>query len=120
MSMEFYPDVFDAAVAFYVIFHLAREEQPELFRRVYTWLKPGGYLLATVSLSDEAPYTEEDFFGVRMFWANFAAEGYERMLTRIGFSIVEQRAVSHGYEESYDGPAERHPLILARKPYGGS
>src|SRR3989338_1366755 len=64
MSVTFPPASFDAAVAFYTIFHLPREEHPELLRRIYRWLKPGGYLLATVAACAEAAYTEDDFFDV--------------------------------------------------------
>ena len=45
MSVEFPPHHFDAVVAYYTIFHLPREEHPELIRRIYTWLKPGGWIL---------------------------------------------------------------------------
>ena len=70
MALEFPPALFDAVVAFYSIFHLPREEHAELLRRIYTWLKPGGYLLATVTQEAEAAYTEDDFFGVTMYWSN--------------------------------------------------
>ncbi len=46
MSVTFPSADFDAAVAYYTIFHLPREEHPELLQRLYGWLKPGGYLLA--------------------------------------------------------------------------
>ncbi len=61
MSAEFPPSSFNGAVAFYSVFHLPRQEHPELFRRIYDWLKPGGYLLCTLTGSSEAAYTEDDF-----------------------------------------------------------
>ena len=63
MSAEFPPSSFSAAVAFYSVFHLPRQEHPELFRRIYDWLRPGGYLLCTLDRSSEERYTEDDFFG---------------------------------------------------------
>ena len=115
MSVEFPPYYFDAAVAYYSIFHLPREEHPELIRRIYTWLKPGGYLLATLTWFSEAPYTEDDFFEVTMYWSNYGLEDYEKILTEIGFTILEATVIGHGYRKSRAIPVERHPFILARK-----
>ena len=53
MSVSFPLSSFNAVVAFYSIFHLPREQHQELFRRVHRWLKPGGYLLCTLSYRGE-------------------------------------------------------------------
>jgi ubiquinone/menaquinone biosynthesis C-methylase UbiE len=108
---------FDAIVAFYVIFHLPRAEQLELLSSIRRWLKPGGYFLATLSLWNEEPYTE-DFFGVEMFWTNFALEEYIGFLQDLGFEMLETSMLSHGYNE--DRPVETHPLVFARKPDGNA
>jgi len=115
MSVEFPPYHFDAVVAYYTIFHLPREEHPELIRRIYAWLKPGGYLQATLTRYSEAPYTEDDFFGVTMYWSNYGIKDYERILTEVGFTILVSTVIGHGYRESDAIPSERHPFILARK-----
>jgi SAM-dependent methyltransferase len=115
MAADLVPMSFDAVVALYVIFHLPREEHESLFRHIYAWLRPGGYLLVTVSLSNEAPYIEEDFFGTQMYWSNFSESEYQALLTQIGFNLLEIKSVGHGY-----GPVqereESHPLILAQRP----
>jgi cyclopropane fatty-acyl-phospholipid synthase-like methyltransferase len=115
MAVTFPPQHFDAVVAFYSIFHLPREEHPELLRRVYGWLKPGGYLLATLSTVDERPYTDDDFFGETMFWSNYGLEAYKGILAGLGFRLLEVTSTGHGYGETYAGDDEHHPLILARK-----
>ena len=115
MAVTFPPDHFDAVVAFYSIFHLPREEHPELLRRVHRWLKPGGYLLATLSAVNESPYTDDDFFGEIMFWSNYGLPEYKEILTRLGFSLLEITGIGHGYGETFAGADEHHPLILARK-----
>ena len=61
LAME--PSSLDAVVACYSVFHVPREEHAGLFRRIATWLRPGGYLLASVANSDHCGYTEPDFFG---------------------------------------------------------
>lgn len=115
MSVEFPLSHFDAAVAFYSIFHLPREEHPELLRRIYGWLKPGGHLLATVSSLNEAPYTEDDFFGITMYWSNYGLEDYKKIIAGIGFTVLETTVVGHGYRGGVQASDERHPLIYARK-----
>ncbi len=115
MSLAFPEDHFSAVTAFYSIFHLPREEHPELFRRVNGWLKPGGLFLGTVSLSNEAPYTEDDFFDVTMYWSNYSLGEYEEMLSNRGFKILETTIIGHGYNPTYDTRAEKHPLIFAQK-----
>lgn len=113
MSLTFPPGGFDATVAFYSIFHLPREEQPELLRRVHRWLKPGGYLLATVSSVSEAAYTD-DLLGVPMYWSNFGLDDYKALLWEIGFTLRETTAVGHGYAAETQAPPEFHPQIFAQ------
>ncbi len=104
---------FDAVTAFYVLFHLPRADQLELIRRLSTWVKPGGLVLATITESDEAPYTEDDFFGVTMYWTNFSRSKYEAVFQDAGFRVLSVGAVGHGYR---DGDRfELHPWLLAER-----
>lgn len=114
-TVELGPREFDAVVAFYTIFHLPREQQFDLFRRIRGWLRSGGFLLATLSTLGEPPYTEDDFFGGPMYWSNFGQEEYLSMLTTLGFTLLDASPVGHGYGPAHRGPEERHPLVLAQK-----
>jgi SAM-dependent methyltransferase len=114
MAVDFPASYFDAAVSFYAILHLPREEHRALFQRIYRWLKPGGYLLATVSALGEPPYTDH-FFGVTMYWSNYGLSDYEQMLVDVGFDLLEVGAVGHGYGEAYQGADEHHPLVFAQR-----
>ena len=115
MSVEFPLSSFDGAVAFYSIFHLPREEHPELFRRIYDWLQIGGYLLCTLNRFRDEAYTEDDFFGVTMYWSNYGLEDYKEILTRVGFTLLETTVIGHGYKEERQAPHEHHPLVFAQK-----
>ena len=115
MSATFPPSSFDAVVAFYAVFHLPRQEHPDLFRRVHRWLKPGGYLLCTLSHYNEEGYTEEDFFGVTMYWSNYSLREYLEILTGAGFALLETKSTDSGYENATQEFSEDHPLVLARK-----
>lgn len=115
MGIEFAPSSFDAVTSFYAIFHLPKEEHEELFRRIHVWLRPQGYLMTTVNLGDEAPYTEDDFFGVTMYWSNFGLSQYKEMLSKLGFSILEDIRVGHGFRNGVKEAPEMHPLLFAQK-----
>ena len=114
-SLEFPDASFDAVVAFYSIFHIPREDQATLFRRVHDWLKPAGYLMCTLSHTAETAYTEDDFFGVTMYWSNYGLADYTNILTDLGFKTLKASRVGDGYSETHDAPVEDHPLVLARK-----
>ena len=114
-SVEFPDSSFDAVVAFYSIFHLPREEHAVLFSRVHDWLKPGGYLMCTLSHSSEPAYTEDDFFGVTMYWSNYGLGDYTDMLTGLGFGILRSSRIGDGFSESHESPGENHPLVFARR-----
>ena len=115
MSVRLPPSSFDAVVAFYSIFHLPREEHPGLFRRAHRWLRPGGYLLCTLSHRSEEGYTEDGFHGVTMYWSNFGLEEYVDILTGAGFVLIETTSTGSGCEGATQETSEDHPLVLARK-----
>ena len=114
MSVELAPATFDAATAFYSIFHIPRREHPALFRRVFDWLKPGGYLLCLLRRHGEETYID-DFFGSTMYWSAYALEDYEHYLANAGFDILEIFTAGSGFDESVQAPPESHPLVLAKK-----
>ena len=111
-SVEFDDSTFDAAVAFFSLFHIPREDHPRLFSRIRDWLKPGGYLMCTLSLDSEAGYTEDDFFGAKMYWSNYGLSEYEEMLAGIGFTMLRSTIIGHGLSDATYASSERHPLVL--------
>ena len=115
MALDLPAASFEAIVSFYAIFHIPREEHAELFRRIYRWLKPGGYLLVTLSFDDEPVYTENDFFGAQMAWSNYDLDSYLRLLQSTGFQLLETTRLGHGFSGEADHDAEAHPLVLAQK-----
>ena len=114
-SAEFHASSFDAVVAFYSIFHIPKEEHHDLFRRIQKWLRPGGYLMCTLTNYSEPAYTEDDFFGETMYWSNFGLADYEDILSGLGFTLLRTSSIGHGYSEAAEAPSEDHPLLFARK-----
>ena len=109
----FPPASFDAVVSFYAIFHLPLSEHAPLIARISTWLKSGGYLMATLTPNRDEGYTEA-FFGAEMYWSNLGLPEYRAALETNGFEILGDRVVSHGYADAGAKP-EAHPLVFARK-----
>jgi cyclopropane fatty-acyl-phospholipid synthase-like methyltransferase len=51
-TIEFPPDCFDAVVSFYTLEHIPRQEHKTVLRRIYKWLRDGGFLLLSIEAAD--------------------------------------------------------------------
>lgn len=143
-ALDFADGTFDAAVAFFSIFHLPKAMHADVFRRLARWLKPGGYLLATAAASGEEDVQHraessvgngegnhgegdvhnEDFFGAKMYWSSYGLGAYRAMLAEAGFDLLENRVEGFGEgagemfrvaTSAVDAGKEQHPLLFARK-----
>lgn len=111
-EVEFPAASFAAIVSFYAIIHVPLDEQTALLARLYEWLAPGGYVLATVGNRAWTGFEENwlNVAGATMFWSHADAETYQRWLAEIGFDVRQTRFVSDG-----DDDGGGHTLVLARK-----
>jgi SAM-dependent methyltransferase len=110
-SHVFEPDSFDAVVSLFMLGHIPRAEQEPLLRNVATWLRPGGWLLATLGTAGAEDMVEEDWLGAPMFFASFDEEANLRLLERAGFDVEEAHVVP--FEEPGHGLV-RFMWVLAR------
>jgi SAM-dependent methyltransferase len=78
---------FDLVTAFYSIIHLPREEHGELLRRVASWLRPGGGLIASLGTSCGEAY-EEDWLGVPMYWSSWDHRTNRRLIAEAGLQVL--------------------------------
>ena len=77
------PGSFDAVMALYSLTHIPRDKYPTLFGRVATWLRPGGWFLASMGTSDDAGWNEENFLGFgHSNWTNGCDPDTSRRLLR--------------------------------------
>jgi SAM-dependent methyltransferase len=107
-GLEFAPASFDAVISFYALIHVPLAEQPPLLAAIRRWLKPGGYLMATVGHTAWTG-TEENWLDVpggTMWWSEADEATYLRWLAEAGFEVLRTRFVPEG-----DGG---HTLVLAR------
>ncbi len=108
-AVRFDPASFVAVVALYSIIHVPLDAQPALFDSMVSWLKDGGYLLATVG-SRAWTGTESDWQGVEgatMYWSHADWPTYRSWITSRGMSVAYDRFVPED--------AGGHQLVLARK-----
>ncbi|MFN2470495.1 MAG: class I SAM-dependent methyltransferase [Gaiellaceae bacterium] len=89
MEVEFAAGTFDAAVSFYVLNNLPREELGPLFERIRRWLRPGGWLLASLPTTDN-PGWRGDWLGAEMFFSGWDIPETVRLARDAGLEIVEE------------------------------
>ncbi len=105
-----FPDqVFDAVVCLYTLIHLPLDTQPRLISHIASWLRPGGWLLATTG-AQAWTGTEDNWLGgtTAMWWSHADATTYRNWITHAGLDIESE----HFVPEADSG----HELFWARKP----
>jgi SAM-dependent methyltransferase len=111
-EIEREPESLDAVLAFHVLNHVPQTELGPLLRRIGTWLRPGGHLLATFGASDN-PGWRGEWLGVEMFFAGFAPESNRRLVEEAGLEVLRDELET--IIEPDQGEA-RVQWLLARKP----
>jgi SAM-dependent methyltransferase len=92
-ALELETAAFDGVVSLFMLGHVPRAEQGPLLERIASWLRPGGWLLATLGTGDAEGVIEDDWLGAPMFFASFDEETNRRLLAGAGFELVEARVV---------------------------
>ena len=78
--VAFLPRSFDGVAAFYAFLHLPHGELPGLLRKIATWLRPGGVLVATLAAGADRGTVEPDWLGVPMYFSGEAPADVRRAL----------------------------------------
>jgi ubiquinone/menaquinone biosynthesis C-methylase UbiE len=101
-SVEFPVASFDAAISFYALEHIPREEHQTILRRIYEWLRRGGFLLISMEAGDIDGVMGQ-WLGVPMFMSCFDPETMKRLVIEAGFELLET-AIETQMEQSHDVP----------------
>jgi len=112
-ELAFEPASFDAVVSLYMLGHVPRAAQAPLLGSIASWLRGGGYLLATMGTADAEGQVDEDWLGAPMFFASFDEAVNLRLLEDAGFELIETKVIP--VEEPGHGLVG-FMWILARKP----
>lgn len=119
MNLNFEPEQFDAVLAMYSVIHLPREEQSEILRRIYQWLKPGGRFLANFSVAEFEGSANESWLGGKegaVFWSGWGRDKTKDIIEKIGFKL-EIDEITESIEEDEEGNGRNVPFywVQARK-----
>jgi SAM-dependent methyltransferase len=119
-TMDFPPATFRGVVAFYVMGHVPTDRHGTVYGRIVEWLKPGGWFVANLPVSDSGDGVEEGYLGVPMFFAAHSAEENLRLLREAGLDVVEASLVTEREVEE-DGSWTEGPWqwIVANRPARG-
>ena len=102
---------FDGVAAFYVMGHVPRGRLGGLLARIASWLRPGGWFVASFGVADEEHWTGE-WLGVPMFFSSFPPAVNRGLVEGAGLKIVTDELVTA--EEDGFG-AVTFQWILARR-----
>ncbi|MET7672733.1 class I SAM-dependent methyltransferase [Micromonospora luteifusca] len=104
------PASFDAVVCLYAFIHMPLADQPPLITSIARWLRPGGWLLATVGHSAWTG-TEDDWLGggAAMWWSHADASTYRSWLQQAGLTIAAEDFIPEG--------TSGHTLFWAQRPH---
>ena len=111
-QVDLEPQSFDAVVAFYVLNHVPRDEHGPLLHRIATWLRPGGYFLATFGATDVPGWYGPWVGGVETYFSGHEPPVTLRLVDEAGLALVH-----HDLEtiEEPEGPVT-FLWVLASKP----
>jgi SAM-dependent methyltransferase len=112
--LGFAPACFDAVAAFYSLIHVPRGEQPALLGEIAAWLRPGGWLVATMGAGDDEESYNEDWLGAPMYWSSYDAATNRRLMAEAGLRIAqasEETAAEFGQPVTF-------LWVVAQKPGG--
>jgi ubiquinone/menaquinone biosynthesis C-methylase UbiE len=101
----------DAVTAFYSMTHVPRDRHRDTFGRIARWLRPGGYLLLTLSASGGSHGVQDDFCGVPMYFSGFAPDMNRQLLRAASLDIVLDEIVP-----TADAESSTFQWVLARVP----
>jgi SAM-dependent methyltransferase len=93
-QVDFPVATFDAVVCLYTLIHLPANTQPQLVARVATWLRPGGWFLATTG-AEAWTGVEDNWLGGRaaMWWCQADAATYRTWITEAGLAVEAEQFV---------------------------
>jgi ubiquinone/menaquinone biosynthesis C-methylase UbiE len=93
-TLPFSSRAFDAVTAYHSVFHVPREDHPDVYEEFARVLRPGGRLLTTVG-SSRTESTRRNWLGSghSMFWSTPGGRVTKRQLDAAGFEIEWERGV---------------------------
>jgi 2-polyprenyl-3-methyl-5-hydroxy-6-metoxy-1,4-benzoquinol methylase len=111
-EVDFAEGYFDGVAAFYSLIHVPQEEKPGLVRKIARWLRPGGFLVATMGTQDVKADFARDFMGAPMYWSTFDSQTNRVMVSNAGLVVVHSELI----EEEEHEESVTFWWVVAQKP----
>jgi cyclopropane fatty-acyl-phospholipid synthase-like methyltransferase len=92
-ALDLEPGSFDAVVSLFMLGHVPRAEQAPLLGSIASWLREGGYLLATMGTADAHDEVDDNWLGAPMFFASFDEAADRRLFADADFALIETRVI---------------------------
>jgi SAM-dependent methyltransferase len=113
-TLAFEPESFEAVAAVYSLNHVPRELLAGLFARIYSWLVPDGFFLASLGSGNTEAWIGE-WLGTSMFFSSYEPDTNRPLLAEAGFEL-ELDELATMREPQPDGLAEAtFHWVLARR-----
>ncbi|KAL5118912.1 hypothetical protein ACEQ8H_003235 [Pleosporales sp. CAS-2024a] len=112
LALTFPEASWDVVTAFYSVFHLPRREQTLLVKNIYSWLRPGGFLLSNFAGEEVEQEQMDKWLGHEkgwMFWSGWGKDGSLKMMQESGFEVVIGELLEDVGDATF-------LWVLARKP----
>ena len=77
--------------AFYCLNHIPRDRLALVLRRIESWLRQGGLLVASFGTGDDPGTVEEGWFGRPMYFSGFDADHTLQLLRACGLHVNDHR-----------------------------
>ncbi len=104
-NLEYNEFSVDAIVSFYTIFHIARNTQEELYRKINSFMYSGGKILLTLGSFEWEGIA--NFHGGKMYWSQFGRKKNIKLLKNAGFNIL--------LEEIDKNDEFKHQIVIGEK-----
>jgi ubiquinone/menaquinone biosynthesis C-methylase UbiE len=98
-NLEFDDNSFDGIISVYTLFHVPKNQHPQIFKDFYRVLKSGGIMLINTGISESEGIS--NFFGVPMFWSNYDPKKTLQSVKDAQFEIIFEGVLIRGGEFQY-------------------
>ena len=98
-TLDFKKNSFDGIISVYALFHVPKNNHPNIFKQFFEILKPDGILLINTGTSESEGVSK--FFGEPMFWSNYDPKKTLEIVKSVGFSILFEGVLVRDGEFQY-------------------
>ena len=112
MALELPSSTFNGVGAFYSIMHLPRQEHRSIFRRITSWLKPGGLFVGSLGITNNEVELDSYWKGIPLFSSAYDTQTNQQIIEEAGLRIMSAAEEITTNKNNF----ETFLWIIAQKP----